>query len=115
VVLVLVLGFVTLHAALRALAALLELPRQAQRWRLQQRERSMHAALLDAFAQMLVSRFLRARKAALAAMDQEQALREEGETPPHGHRYARSRTWWRPRPHTHCKTARCATAALNWR
>ena len=37
VLLVLVLGFVTLHAALRALAALLELPRQAQRWRLQQR------------------------------------------------------------------------------
>ena len=85
VLLVLVLGFVTLHAALRALAALLELPRQAQRWRLQQRERSMHAALLDAFAQMLAGRFLRARKAALAAMDQEQALRQEGETPPHGH------------------------------
>jgi HemY protein len=85
VLLVLVLGFVTLHAALRALDAMLSLPRQAHRWRLQQRERSMHAALLDAFAQMLAGRFLRARKAALAALDQEQALRQEGETPPHGH------------------------------
>ncbi len=85
VLLVLVLGFVTLHAALRALAALLALPRQAHRWRLQQRERSMHAALLDAFAQMQAGRFLRARKAALAALDQEQALRQESDAPPHAH------------------------------
>ena len=85
VLLVLVLGFVTLHAALRALDAMLALPRQARRWRLQQRERSMHTALLDAFAQMQAGRFLRARKAALAALDQEQALRQEGDAPPHAH------------------------------
>ena len=48
VVLALVLGFVTLYAALRALAALLELPHQARNWRLQQKERAMHTALLDA-------------------------------------------------------------------
>jgi HemY protein len=85
VLLVLVLGFVTLHAALRAMDAMLALPRQARRWRLQQRERSMHTALLDAFAQMQAGRFLRARKAALAALDQEQALRQEGDAPPHAH------------------------------
>ena len=48
VVLLLVGGFVTVHAALRALAALLELPHQARRWRVQQKERAMHGALLDA-------------------------------------------------------------------
>ncbi len=85
VLLLLALGFVTLHAALRGLAALLELPRQARRWRLQQRERTMHAALLDAFAQMLGGRFLRARKAALAALEQEHNLQQEGKAPPHAH------------------------------
>ena len=84
VLVLLALGFVTLHAALRALGALLELPRQARRWRLQQRERAMHAALLDAFVQMLGGRFLRARKAALAALEQEQGLHAEGKAPPYG-------------------------------
>jgi len=48
VVLLLVGGFVTVYAALRALAALLALPHQARRWRVQQKERAMHGALLDA-------------------------------------------------------------------
>ncbi|OPH11559.1 heme biosynthesis HemY N-terminal domain-containing protein, partial [Azospirillum brasilense] len=43
-------GFAILYAALRALSALLELPGQARRWRVQQKERSMHAALLDALS-----------------------------------------------------------------
>lgn len=84
VVLLLVGGFVTVHAALRALAALLELPHQARRWRVQQKERAMHAALLDALTHMLGGRFIRSRKAAVAALSQEHALAAAGETVPHG-------------------------------
>ena len=49
-VLMLVLILLVMLLAQRALATLLALPRQAQRWRLQQLERTAHAALLDAFA-----------------------------------------------------------------
>lgn len=84
VLLLLVGGFATLYAALRALAALLELPRQAKRWRAQQKERSMHAALLDALSQLLAGRFIRSRKAASAALAQESALEASGEAVPHG-------------------------------
>ena len=84
VVLLLVGSFVTVHAALRALAALLELPHQARRWRVQQKERAMHASLLDALTHMLGGRFIRSRKAALAALSQEQALTGGGDAVPHG-------------------------------
>ena len=84
VVLSLTVGFATLYAALRGLAALLELPRQALRWRLQQKERAMHGALLDALAQLLAGRFLRSRKAALAALEQESALQHANAAVPHG-------------------------------
>ncbi|AOG25006.1 heme biosynthesis HemY N-terminal domain-containing protein [Acidovorax sp. RAC01] len=83
VVLLLVGSFVTLYAALRALAALLELPRQARRWRLQQKERAMHASLLDALTHMLGGRFIRSRKAAAAALAQEHALAAANEPLPH--------------------------------
>ena len=76
-------GFGTLYAALRGLAALLELPRQARRWRLQQKERVMHAALMDALSQLLAGRFLRSRKAAVAALSQESALEAAGQAVPH--------------------------------
>ncbi len=84
VLLLLVGGFVTLYAALRALAALLELPHQARRWRVQQKERAMHAALLDALTHMLGGRFIRSRKAAVAALSQEHALEASCEAVPHG-------------------------------
>ena len=84
VVLLLVGGFTTLYAALRALAALLALPHQARRWRVQQKERAMHHALLDALTHMLAGRFLRSRKSALAALAQEGALQSAGEPVPHG-------------------------------
>lgn len=84
VVLLLVGGFVTVYAALRALAALLELPHQARRWRVQQKERAMHAALLDALTHMLGGRFIRSRKAATAALAQERALASAGEGVPQG-------------------------------
>ncbi len=63
-----------LHLALRGLAALFSLPKQARQWRLQQKERALHAALLDAAAQLLAGRFSRARKAAQAALSQERRL-----------------------------------------
>ena len=75
VLLSLALAFTTVYAALRGFAALVALPRQAQRWRLQQKERAMHSAMLDALAQLMSGRFLRSRKAAQAALDQEASLR----------------------------------------
>ncbi|SFE18811.1 heme biosynthesis HemY N-terminal domain-containing protein [Paracidovorax konjaci] len=84
VLLLLIGGFATVYAALRALSALLELPGQARRWRVQQKERAMHAALLDALSQLLAGRFLRSRKAAMAALAQETALEAAGEAVPHG-------------------------------
>lgn len=79
VLLLLVAGFVFLHAALRALSALFDLPRQALRWRNQQKERAMHALLVDALADLLAGRFLRARKSAEAALAQEHSLAAAGE------------------------------------
>jgi len=66
--------FVLLHGALRALAALFALPHQARQWRVQQKERALHASLLDAIVQLMAGRFSRARKAALAALAQEKNL-----------------------------------------
>lgn len=74
-VLLLLLGaFLFLHAAFGALAALFDLPRQALRWRTQQKERAMHASLLDALSHMLAGRFIRARKSAEAVLQQEASL-----------------------------------------
>ena len=74
-VLVILLGaFVLLHLALRGLAALFSLPTQARQWRLQQKERMLHSALLDSMVQLLSGRFSRARKAAQAALVQERTL-----------------------------------------
>ena len=66
--------FLLLHGALRALAALFALPHQARQWRVQQKERALHAAVLDAIVQLTAGRFSRARKAALAALAQEKNL-----------------------------------------
>lgn len=79
VVLLLVLAFAFLHAAFRALAALFDLPRQALRWRAQQKERAMHASLLDAISHLLAGRFIRARKAAEASLAQEKSLSAAGQ------------------------------------
>ncbi len=76
--------FVTLHAALRALGLLLALPAEARRWRLQQKERAMHHALLDGLTHVMAGRYLRARKAAGLALAKEQALQEAGAPVPHG-------------------------------
>ena len=72
-------AFVFLHAAFRALSALFDLPRQALRWRTQQKERAMHASLLDAISHLLAGRFIRARKSAQAALGQERSLGSGGQ------------------------------------
>jgi HemY protein len=73
--------FAALYLALRALSALFELPVQARRWRVQQKERAMHAAMLDALSHLLAGRFLRARKSAEAALVQEKSLSASGVQP----------------------------------
>ena len=78
VLLLLFAGFVFLHAALGALAALFDLPRQALRWRAQQKERSIFASLLDSISHLAAGRFIRARKSAQAALGQERSLAAGG-------------------------------------
>jgi HemY protein len=76
----LMLGGVVLVVVLaqQALSALLSLPQQAKRWRLQQKERAAHAALLESISQFMAGRFLRARKAAQSALEKEALLRDAG-------------------------------------
>ena len=83
---IIVLAFVLLYAALRALAALLQMPHQARRWRSQQKERAMHHSLLEALSHQQAGRFLRARKSALAALAMEESLAETHAAVPHGMR-----------------------------
>lgn len=85
--LVLLLGvaaFVLLYAALRGVSALFNLPREALRWRNQQKERALHLMLVDSIAHLTAGRFVRARKSAEAMLSQEQSLRESGVRLPHG-------------------------------
>ncbi|GAB2822454.1 heme biosynthesis protein HemY [Comamonas piscis] len=84
VVALLLLAFVLVYGALRGVSAMFELPRQAKRWRIQQKERAMHGAALDAVTQLQAGRFVRARKAALSALAQEQALQDSGAAIPNG-------------------------------
>jgi HemY protein len=81
VLLLLVGAFFFVHAVMRALAALFDLPRQALRWRTQQKERAMHASLLDALAHLLAGRYIRARKSAQAVLEQEASLTASGHKP----------------------------------
>ena len=79
VLLLLVCAFSFLHAVLGAMAALFDLPRQALRWRTQQKERAMHSSLLDAISHLLAGRFIRARKSAQVALAQEKSLDTGGQ------------------------------------
>jgi len=80
VVLLLALLFLTLHAALRALAALFAIPGHARSWRIQHQERAMHVALLDTLSHLMAGRFIRARKAAEVVLARESAMTRSGET-----------------------------------
>ena len=79
-------AFAVLYAALRALSVLLQMPHQARRWRTQQKERGMNQSLLEALSHLQAGRFLRARKAALAALSTEQSLSDTQSAPPYGAR-----------------------------
>jgi len=81
VVLLLVAAFFVVYTASRALAALFDLPRQALRWRTQQKERAVHAALLDSISHLLAGRYIRARKSAEAVLEQETSLTASGQKP----------------------------------
>ncbi len=83
VLIALLVGFIVVHSALRGMAVLRALPQQTRRWRVMQRERTMHGALLGAYSYMLSGRFLRARKDALTAIGQSQALEQLRESDPH--------------------------------
>ena len=86
VVLVVLGVFVTLHVGLRALSALFDIPAQARQWRLQQRERGMLVAVLDALSHMAAGRFIRAQKAAEQALLLEQQVERSGNKPAYAFR-----------------------------
>ncbi|MBK7004920.1 MAG: heme biosynthesis protein HemY [Burkholderiales bacterium] len=73
-----VASFIILHGAMRALSALLNIPQQARNWRLLQKERAMHAALLDALSHLSAGRFVRSRKAAELVVSLEESVERSG-------------------------------------
>jgi HemY protein len=75
--------FVAAHLGLRAVGAMFDIPRQARRWRLQQKERAIAAALLDSLSHLIGGRFIRARKAAELVVSLEGSMSRNGETLPH--------------------------------
>lgn len=79
VLLVLAASFVIFHFAMRALSALMRIPHQARRWRLLQKERAIHGALLDSLSHLVSGRFVRARKAAELVVSLEKSVERGGE------------------------------------
>ena len=79
-------SFVTLHVAMRALSALVNIPQQARRWRLQQKERAMHTALLESLSHLVSGRFVRARKSAELVISLEESVQRSGERLAYGAR-----------------------------
>ncbi len=79
VVVLLGLLFLLIHLALRAMAALFDLPGQARSWRVRHQEQAMYANLLEALSHFVSGRFLRARKAALEVLAREAVLSGIGE------------------------------------
>jgi HemY protein len=75
VVLLLALGL-ALWAVVRALDALLTLPRRAREWRSLQRERAAHGALREALGHFFGGRFSRAQKSARRALELHEAYPE---------------------------------------
>ncbi len=78
--------FFLLYVALRSLAVLFAMPKQARRWRVQHQEQAVHLALLDALSHFVAGRFIRAKKAAQAVLAQERAMSGPGETLPYSGR-----------------------------
>ena len=82
--LLLVVAFVLLWLALRALSLLFGLPAEARRWRRRQLERQQQRGLLDAMSHLIAGRFTRARKAAESVVAQTRALARAEQSLPHG-------------------------------
>ena len=74
VLLVLGAAFVLIYLALRTMALLFSLPVQAQRWRALQKERALNAELFNAQSHFMAGRYIRARKAAMAALSLDQTI-----------------------------------------
>ena len=72
-------AFLTLHFALRAISGLFNIPQQARRWRLQQKERAIQGALLDGLSHLVSGRFIRARKSAELVVALESSVTRGGE------------------------------------
>jgi HemY protein len=77
--LLIALAFFVLHLALRTLSAFFGIPQQARRWRLQQKERAIQSALLDALSHLMGGRFIRARKSAELVVSLEESVARSGE------------------------------------
>jgi HemY protein len=73
--------FVLLHLALRGFSAFANIPAQARRWRLQQKERLVQTALVDALMHLVAGRFVRSRKAAEHAIALKLVPDAEDESP----------------------------------
>jgi HemY protein len=82
----LLLGFIVLHVALRALSVLLGLPGEASQWRLRHHERVQQQGMLDAMTYLAAGRFLRARKAAEKVAERAEALADSDQAPAHNTR-----------------------------
>ena len=76
VLFLLVLAFVVMHLSLKTLSALFDLPHHARRWRLLQKERAMHANLLDALVELMTGRYVRSVKSAEQALHIESMMAE---------------------------------------
>ncbi|MEO6291209.1 MAG: heme biosynthesis HemY N-terminal domain-containing protein [Burkholderiaceae bacterium] len=74
VLLILGAAFVLVYVALRTMALLFSLPVQAQRWRALQKERALNAELFNAQSHFMAGRYIRARKAAMAALSLDQTI-----------------------------------------
>ena len=75
--LLLLVGAVLLaFAALQAASGLLSLPGRAREWRLLKRERAAHAALREAWRELLAARYARAQRAAQRALELQAELPE---------------------------------------
>ena len=78
--------FMTVYVAMRALSAITSLPAEARRWRLQYLERSLQQGILDALSHLAAGRFIRARKAAEAVLEQDAALTQSEHPLPYSNR-----------------------------
>ncbi len=76
-VIVLITSFLTIYFAIKAVFSLLALPQVAKRWRLQQRERSMHESLLNGLEQLMTGRFLRSARSAAITIEHANTLEQQ--------------------------------------